>query len=70
MDLILDSANRPLEGKRWFLQSDEPWQTYSACVEIRNALNCPEGVDNYVCHLPIHQVNHYINIADRDLDFA
>ena len=41
LDLILDSANNPLDGKRWFLESDEPWLTYSACKEIRNALQCP-----------------------------
>ena len=58
MDLILDSADRPLEGKRWYLESDDPWQTYSTCVEIRNALNNPGGVEEYVCHLPIHQVSY------------
>jgi DNA-directed RNA polymerase len=53
---ILDSANNPVTGKRWYLQSDDPWQTYSACCEIRNALAHPGGPENYVCHLPIHQV--------------
>ena len=56
MELILDSANNPVGGKRWFLESDEPFQTFSTCVEIRNALNHPDGAENYVCHLPIHQV--------------
>ena len=56
LDLILDSANNPITGKRWFLDSDEPFQTFATCVEIRNALNHPEGAESYVCHLPIHQV--------------
>ena len=39
------------------MESSEPWQTYTACVEIRNALNYPGGPQNYVSHLPIHQVS-------------
>lgn len=43
-------------GKRkWWLGSDEPLQTLATCIEIRNALRCPQGPENYVCHLPIHQ---------------
>lgn len=59
MDLILDSAERPLQGKRWFLESDEPWLTFSVCNEIKAALECPDGPENYVSHLPIHQVIHF-----------
>lgn len=72
MDLILDSAENPLTGQRWFLKSDEPWQTFSACVEIRNALRHPGGPEKYVCHLPIHQdgscngLQHYAAIG-RDV---
>lgn len=55
MDDILDSANNPLHGKRWWVDTEDPWQTLSACIEIRDALNHPEGPENYVSHLPIHQ---------------
>ena len=31
---MIQSAEKPLEGERWWLESDDPWQTFSACVEI------------------------------------
>ena len=55
LDKILDSARDPLNGERWWLESDDPWQTLSACIEIKNALEHPGGVEDYTCHLPIHQ---------------
>ena len=55
LDKILDSARDPLEGERWWLESDDPWQTLSACIEIKKALEHPGGVEDYTCHLPIHQ---------------
>jgi DNA-directed RNA polymerase len=58
MDQILSSANHPFENveSSWWLDSDEPWQTLAACMEIRNAMQspCPE---NFISHLPIHQVS-------------
>jgi hypothetical protein len=58
MDQILSSANHPFENveSSWWLDSDEPWQTLAACLEIRNAMQspCPE---NFISHLPIHQVS-------------
>ncbi|XP_046457253.1 DNA-directed RNA polymerase, mitochondrial-like [Daphnia pulex] len=55
MPEILDSADNPLTGRQWWVNSDEPWQTLAACMEVANALRCPEGPEAYVCHLPIHQ---------------
>ena len=55
MEDILDSANKPFKGKRWWLQAEDPWQTLAACMEIRDALNHPDGPENFVTHLPIHQ---------------
>ncbi|CDW58308.1 DNA directed RNA polymerase, mitochondrial [Trichuris trichiura] len=52
---IVDSATRPLDGRRWWTKSEEPWQTLACCMEIANALNCQEGADRYVSHFPIHQ---------------
>lgn len=34
MDDILDSADNPLSGRRWWVKSDEPWQTLACCMEI------------------------------------
>ena len=55
MDDILDSANNPVHGKRWWLQAEDPWQTLAACVEIRDALRHPEGPEFFETHLPVHQ---------------
>lgn len=36
MEDILDSADHPLTGRRWWTKSDEPWQTLAACKEVRD----------------------------------
>ena len=70
---MLDSAKNPLTGRRWWLESDAPWQTLSACMDVAAALECPEGVENYVSHLPIHQdgscngLQHYAAIGRDSL---
>jgi len=72
LNKMIQSAEAPLEGERWWLESDDPWQTFSACVEIKRALEHPEGPEEYVCHLPIHQdgscngLQHYAALG-RDL---
>ncbi|XP_073977527.1 mitochondrial RNA polymerase isoform X2 [Rhodnius prolixus] len=55
LPLIIDSADNPLTGKKWWMESEEPWQTLAGCMEIRNALQCPEGAENYISHFPVHQ---------------
>ncbi|XP_071557732.1 DNA-directed RNA polymerase, mitochondrial [Temnothorax nylanderi] len=54
LDLIVDSARKPLTGEMWWTKADEPWQTLAACKEIDNALQSP-NVEEYVCRLPVHQ---------------
>lgn len=51
---VYDSATRPLEGNRWWLQAEDPWQCLAACIELRHALESPDP-SKYVSHLPIHQ---------------
>jgi len=53
MDLILDAANKPFDGKQWWLKGDKPWQLLSACVEMRNALQSDDPF-TYESRLPIH----------------
>ena len=43
------------QGRKWWIKSDEPWQTLAACMEVAAALRHPHGPAEYVCHLPIHQ---------------
>jgi len=51
---IYDSATRPLEGSRWWLKAEDPWQCLAACIEIRNAIESGDP-SRFVSHLPIHQ---------------
>ena len=51
---ILDSAERPLTGKRWWQQSDDPWQTLACCFEIAEVVRHPDP-ESYISHFPIHQ---------------
>lgn len=51
---IYDSAERPLEGRRWWTKADDPWQCLATCIELRNALESPEP-EAYECALPVHQ---------------
>uniref|UniRef100_A0A8C4WZK8 DNA-directed RNA polymerase n=1 Tax=Eptatretus burgeri TaxID=7764 RepID=A0A8C4WZK8_EPTBU len=54
MEDILDSADRPLEGHRWWMKSDEPWQTLACCKEIAKAVRSPDPAA-FISHLPVHQ---------------
>ncbi|KAK2763279.1 DNA-directed RNA polymerase [Arachnomyces sp. PD_36] len=54
LDDVLDSANKGLHGKRWWLKAEDPWQCLSACMELRNALDCVHPTE-YISRLPVHQ---------------
>lgn len=51
---IYDSANNPLDGKRWWLKAEDPWQCLAACNELKAALDLPDPA-RYISQLPIHQ---------------
>jgi len=61
IDQILQSANDPMGDleNSWWVDSDEPWQTLAACIELRDALQC-ENPEDFVSHLPIHQARSLI----------
>ena len=69
---VYDSAIRPLNGKRWWLQAEDPWQCLAACIELRNALDSPEPT-RYVSHLAVHQdgtcngLQHYAALGGDSL---
>ncbi|KAL3272879.1 hypothetical protein HHI36_014339 [Cryptolaemus montrouzieri] len=54
MDLILDSVDHPLDGKQWWADSDEPWQTLACCMEIAAAIRSGDP-ENFKSHFPVHQ---------------
>jgi len=72
---IRASAERPLEGARWWQEADKPWETLAACIELNNALNHPDGPENFRSSLPVHQdgscngLQHYAALG-RDVEGA
>ncbi|XP_011928144.1 PREDICTED: DNA-directed RNA polymerase, mitochondrial isoform X2 [Cercocebus atys] len=54
MDDILDSADQPMTGRKWWMGAEEPWQTLACCMEVANAVRCSDPAA-YVSHLPVHQ---------------
>uniref|UniRef100_A0A8C7DMB6 DNA-directed RNA polymerase n=1 Tax=Oncorhynchus kisutch TaxID=8019 RepID=A0A8C7DMB6_ONCKI len=54
MDDILDSADNPLNGKKWWQNADEPWQALACCMEIANAVRSPDPT-HFISHFPVHQ---------------
>nr|XP_038025070.1 DNA-directed RNA polymerase, mitochondrial isoform X2 [Anas platyrhynchos] len=71
MEEILDSADRPLTGRKWWMNTDEPWQVLACCMEIAQASRSPDPVA-FVSHFPVHQdgscngLQHYAALG-RDL---
>ncbi|XP_030640261.1 DNA-directed RNA polymerase, mitochondrial [Chanos chanos] len=54
MEDILDSADNPLTGRKWWMNADEPWQTLACCMEIANASRSPDPTQ-FISHFPVHQ---------------
>ncbi|XP_066492068.1 DNA-directed RNA polymerase, mitochondrial [Tiliqua scincoides] len=51
---ILDSADYPLTGRKWWMSTDEPWQALACCMEIAKAMRAPDPAA-YISHFPVHQ---------------
>ncbi len=74
LDEIIDSAEHPFDGRRWWQRSEAKWQTLACCIEIANALKSKHP-EKFISHFPIHQdgscngLQHYAAIG-RDLDGA
>uniref|UniRef100_A0AAY4CEM7 DNA-directed RNA polymerase n=1 Tax=Denticeps clupeoides TaxID=299321 RepID=A0AAY4CEM7_9TELE len=54
MEDILDSADNPLTGRKWWINADEPWQTLACCMEIADATRSPDPTV-FISHFPVHQ---------------
>ncbi|GFO50279.1 DNA-directed RNA polymerase [Plakobranchus ocellatus] len=69
MEDILDSADQPLTGNKWWQESDEPWQTLACCMEVAKIERFDGNKADYVCHFPVHQdgscngLQHYAAIG-------
>ncbi|XP_022993982.1 DNA-directed RNA polymerase 2, chloroplastic/mitochondrial-like [Cucurbita maxima] len=72
---IFDSADRPLEGRRWWLNAEDPFQFLAGCMNLTEALrsSSPETV---ISHIPIHQdgscngLQHYAALGRDKLGAA
>ncbi|KAG0465982.1 hypothetical protein HPP92_020146 [Vanilla planifolia] len=51
---IFDSADRPLEGGRWWLNAEDPFQCLAVCMNIAEALRS-SSPETTISHLPVHQ---------------
>ncbi|KAK4150161.1 hypothetical protein C8A00DRAFT_18271 [Chaetomidium leptoderma] len=54
LENIYDSADNPLNGKRWWMDAEDPWQCLATCMELKAALTSPDPTA-YVSQLPVHQ---------------
>ncbi|KAI8823016.1 uncharacterized protein EV422DRAFT_523046 [Fimicolochytrium jonesii] len=69
---VYESADRPLEGTRWWLQFDSPWQLLAACQDLTNALRSDHPT-KYLSRQPIHQdgtcngLQHYAALGGDEL---
>ncbi|CAA6665446.1 unnamed protein product [Spirodela intermedia] len=54
LDDIFDSADRPLEGKRWWLEAEDPFQCLAVCINLAEALRS-SSPETTISHIPVHQ---------------
>ena len=72
MEHVFDSADAPLDGDRWWLAADKPWQALTTCVELAAAMRSDDPLA-YESSLPVHQdgscngLQHYAALGrDRE----
>ncbi|KAG6516375.1 DNA-directed RNA polymerase 2, chloroplastic/mitochondrial-like [Zingiber officinale] len=51
---IIDSADRPLEGRRWWLGAEDPFQCLAVCINLAEAVRS-SSPNATVSHIPVHQ---------------
>lgn len=61
LDEIFDSADRPLEGNRWWLSAEDPFQCLAVCINLSEALRSPSP-ETTISHMPVHQVLHSLHL--------
>ncbi|ORY52388.1 DNA/RNA polymerase [Rhizoclosmatium globosum] len=66
IDDIMDSADKPLEGKRWWLTAEDPWQMLATCFELTEALRSPNPLE-YALELPFTRMEPVtVNLVPSD----
>jgi len=71
---IREAVQNPLNGNRWWLKAEDPWQCLATCHELVKAIDSGKP-EVFVSHLPIHQdgtcngLQHYAALGG-DIDGA
>ncbi|XP_028056084.1 DNA-directed RNA polymerase 3, chloroplastic-like [Camellia sinensis] len=75
LDDVLDSADNPLHGNRWWLTAEDPFQCLATCINLTEALKS-SSPHTVISHLPIHQdgscngLQHYAALGRDALEAA
>lgn len=51
---IRDAVQNPLNGSRWWLSAEDPWQCLASCHELVQAIDSGSP-ETFVSHMPVHQ---------------
>ncbi|XP_020699293.2 DNA-directed RNA polymerase 3, chloroplastic isoform X1 [Dendrobium catenatum] len=72
---IFDSAMNPVDGKRWWIHAEDPFQCLAACINLSDALTS-SSPHSMISYLPIHQdgscngLQHYAALGRDSLEAA
>ncbi|XP_014510516.2 DNA-directed RNA polymerase 3B, chloroplastic-like isoform X3 [Vigna radiata var. radiata] len=72
---IFDSADNPINGNRWWLGAEDPFQCLAASINLSEALRS-SSPNSVLSHLPIHQdgscngLQHYAALGRDSLEAA
>ncbi|GAB4828012.1 DNA-directed RNA polymerase 2B, chloroplastic/mitochondrial [Ancistrocladus abbreviatus] len=75
MDDIFDSADKPLEGNRWWLNAEDPFQCLAVCIDLAGAMRSLSP-ESFISHIPVHQdgscngLQHYAALGRDTLGAA
>ncbi|CCW62551.1 unnamed protein product [Phytomonas sp. EM1] len=50
---VVQSAESPLRGDRWWQEASEPLQCLMACKDLADALKCSQGPENFLSRVPV-----------------
>ncbi|SYZ66282.1 DNA-directed_RNA_polymerase (plasmid) [Leishmania braziliensis MHOM/BR/75/M2904] len=53
MEDVVQSAENPLSGDRWWQEASEPIQCLMACKEVADAAKCSQGAEKFLSRLPV-----------------
>ncbi|KAF1870050.1 hypothetical protein Lal_00017630 [Lupinus albus] len=75
LDDIFDSADKPLEGSRWWLSAEDPFQCLAVCITLTEALKS-FSPETFISRIPVHQdgscngLQHYAALGRDELGAA